>query len=84
MRLSDYYEGLRKEADEVESPEWEFDKVSAATQLISEMDESEQAAFAEALGLGKEADEYENDAEESVDDLVVKQAEDIFTAGRII
>jgi hypothetical protein len=87
MRLSDYYEGLRKQADEAEvaAPVEEFDKVAAVTQLISEMDETEQTAFAQAIGLGKEASEEQPEAEAdvSVDDAVVKQAEDIFTAGRI-
>jgi hypothetical protein len=91
MRLSEFYANMRKEADDAApdaiKPEGEeIDKVALATHIISEMDENEQAAFAQALGLtteeepSKEATETEEVQE---DEEVVKQAEDIFTAGRI-
>ena len=83
MRLAEYYSQLQKEAVEA-SPETEaktedLDKVALATDLVSAMSEEEQVKFAEALGLGKQASE--ENAETDGD--LVKQAEDIFTAGRI-
>jgi len=93
MRLAEFYTNLQKQAEEAApetqvQEEEQIDKVALATHVVSEMNEDEQIAFAKALGLVDDEPIVKENAEDGsesaeTDDEVIKQAEDIFTAGRI-